>query len=218
VTLHPEGYGTAEVTIEQMVAKHGPKMHPEFHHRFFAWIESEGGRMGVGGGWRAVQPVKQGFAPPGQSFHESQKFASGVIAYAAVDLVHREPGKVHRAPTWAETASAKEYGLHTFVTGEPWHIQCIEMRGYGTWITDGRPDPWPLLIPGDQVIPPPTPPTTELPMRYIAQPPAELAGQPWLVVWDGAVRYATNRDTTQGLDFVVLNSEQYAYLKKCAGI
>jgi hypothetical protein len=155
MTLYPDSYGTRFITLEQMVAKHGPKMHPEFSRRFFAYIVSEGGRMGVGGGWRAVQPVKPGFAPPGQSFHESQTYASGIVAYAAVDLVHRQPGQKHRSPTWAETDSARAYSLHTFVTGEPWHIQCIEMRGYQMWVNAGRPDPPRVAIPGDPPTPPP---------------------------------------------------------------
>jgi len=155
--MYPEGYDRAEVTLEQMRAKHGPKMHAEFARRFFAYIESQNGQMGVGGGWRAVQPVKPGFAPPGKSFHESQTFASGIVAYAAIDLVHRQPGGKHRSPTWAETASAPDYGLHTFikVPEEPWHIQCIEMRGFQTWVNAGRPDPKFFALPGT------TPPTTD---------------------------------------------------------
>ena len=82
------------ISLERMVAKHGAKMHAEFARRFFAYMKHKG--FGVGGGWRAVQPVKPGFAPPGQSFHESQTFKSGIVAYAAVDLVHRQPGRVHR--------------------------------------------------------------------------------------------------------------------------
>lgn len=170
MTLYPDGYGTAEVTLEQMVAKHGGRMHPEFARRFFAWIVSEGGRMGVGGGWRSTQPVKPGFAPPGMSFHETQTFASGFAGYAAVDLVHRQPGQVHRSPTWAETDSAREFGLHTFVTGEPWHIQCIEMRGYQTWVNAGRPDPQPIALPGDSVPRPPLP-TDEVDMIAIDYKP-----------------------------------------------
>lgn len=166
MTLYPDGYGTAEVTLERMVAKHGGKAHPEFWRRLTAWLISEGGRMGVGGGWRQTQPIKPGFAPPGMSFHETQVFASGFAGYAAVDLVHRQPGQVHRSPTWAETESAKEFGLHTFVSGEPWHIQCIEMRGYQTWVNAGRPDPQPIALPGDKPTPPP--PTTPKDIDMIA--------------------------------------------------
>lgn len=198
MTLYPDDYGTAEVTLQQMKAKHGPKMHPEFARRFFAYIESQGGRMGVGGGWRAVQPVKPGFAPPGKSFHESQTFASGITAYAAVDLVFRQPGQKHRAPTWAETDSAKDYALHTFVKGEPWHIQCIEMRGYGTWLAAGRPDPLRVPIPGDT--PPPPPPTTPGDDRmYLIPPPPERTGGRWLVRTACGYMLASSHDITDGL-------------------
>jgi hypothetical protein len=151
--LYPDGYGSALITLDQMKVRHGPKMHPEFARRLFAWIESKEGFVGIGGGWRSVQPSKPGFAPPGQSFHQSQTFASGRIAYAAVDLVVRQPGAVHRAPTWAETDDARPFGLHTFISGEPWHMQCVEMRGYQTWVNAGRPDPAPYNLP-NQPVPP----------------------------------------------------------------
>jgi len=159
MTLYPNGYGTRLVTLEQMVATHGAKMHPEFARRFFAWIVTQGGKVGVGGGWRSVQPVGPTFAPAGQTFHIDQRFASGFVGYAAVDLVHVQPGQVHRAPTWAESASAPEFGLHTFIKApkpEPWHMQCIEMRGWQTWVTAGRPDPARFALPGDAPTNPPT--------------------------------------------------------------
>ena len=158
--MHPDGYSTAMVTLEQMRAKHGPKMHAEFHRRFFAYMEHKG--FGVGGGWRAVQPVKPGFAPPGQSFHESQTFASGISAYAAVDLVVAVPGGKHRSPTWEECADAPQWGLHTFVNNEPWHIQCVEMRGFQTWVNAGRPDPKFFALPGT-----PPPPPEDDDMTYL---------------------------------------------------
>lgn len=199
MTLYPDGYGTAEITLERMVAKHGGKMHPEFARRFFAWIVSEGGRMGVGGGWRSTQPIKPGFAPPGMSFHETQVFSSGFAGYAAVDLVHRQLGQVHRSPSWAEGESAKEFGLHTFVSGEPWHVQCIEMRGYQTWVNAGRPDPQPIALPGDKPTPPPPPipPPNGDTMLYIAKPTyaGADAGTPWLAVFEsGQIRRALNAD------------------------
>jgi hypothetical protein len=124
-------------------ARHEPRMHPEYARRLFAWIESKGGVIGIGGGWRATgsQPDKPGFAEEGKSFHQDQRFASGFVGYAAVDLVAREPGKVHRAPRWAESTDAPLYGLHTFITNEPWHMQPIEIRGWQGWVNAGRPDP-----------------------------------------------------------------------------
>jgi hypothetical protein len=161
VTLYPNGYGTSRITLEQMIAQHGAKMHPEFSRRFFAYMAYKKGLLGVGGGWRSTQPTLPGFAPDGKSFHQDQQFASGRIAYAAVDLVVPVVGGAHRSPTWAECADAPLFGLHTFITGEPWHIQCIEMRGWQTWVNAGRPDPKYFVLPGEQPLPPPPIPQPE---------------------------------------------------------
>ena len=155
---YPNGYGTQLVTLAEMKARHGAKMHPEFARRFFAYMAHKGGVMGVGGGWRSVQPDRLGFAPDGKSFHQDQRFSSGFVGYAAVDLVVGVAGRPHRAPTWAETADASIFGLHTFVKGEPWHIQVASMRGWQSWVDAGRPDPPRLTLPGDFVPPPPPPP------------------------------------------------------------
>lgn len=154
--MYPDGYGTRMVTLTEMFERHGTRMHPEFARRFFAYIEHKAGLLGVGGGWRSTQPDKPGFAPDGKSFHQTQWFASGVGAYAAVDLVVPTSSGVHRSPTWAECADAPAWGLHTFISGEPWHIQCIEMRGWQTWVNAGRPDPQRILLPGEYL--PPIPP------------------------------------------------------------
>ena len=158
--LYPIGYATSLVPMSVLRSKHEPKMHPEFARRLFPWLESMGGQIGIGGGWRDTQPTKPGFAPDGMSFHQSQTFASGIVGYAAVDLVARS-GLVsnHRAPTWAESATAPRWGLHTFIKDppEPWHMQPVEMRGWSTWVNAGRPDPvagFPL--PGQPVPPPPS--------------------------------------------------------------
>jgi hypothetical protein len=141
--LYPDGYGISRVTLDQMKAKHGAKMHPEFARRFFAYMEAKQGLLGVGGGWRATgkQPDKSGFAPEGKSFHQSQTFKSGIVGYAAVDLVTDNGTSKHKSPAWADTADAPQFGLHTFIKGEPWHIQSVEMRGFQSWVYAGRLDP-----------------------------------------------------------------------------
>ena len=146
--LFPSGYGTSMVTVDELFKKHHVlKMHPEYARRLRVWLEAQGGRVGIGGSWRASQPAKPGFAPEGKSFHQSQTFAGGRVAFCAVDLVVAVPGKKHRAPTWDEvpkkgSVEAKRWGLHCNVTrpSEPWHIQPIEIDGYGTWVRGGRKD------------------------------------------------------------------------------
>jgi hypothetical protein len=226
MTLYPDGYGTAELSYEQMVAKHGGKMHPEYRRRLFAYLESQGGRMGIGGGWRSTQPTKPGFAPDGRSFHQDQRFASGFVGYAAVDLVMRQPGQKHRAPTWAECADAPDWGLHTFIKSppEPWHMQCIEMRGWQSWVNAGRPDPLPFVLPGT---PPTQPPPTDGDddvAAYLAVPPPERFGKPWLYV-SSSVRPATTFDIDDGVPQrkmedipVEWRVAQYDALAKSAGL
>jgi hypothetical protein len=146
-TLYPSGYNTTMVPIDELFRRHHvDKMHPEYARRLRAWLISHNGKMGIGGSWRDVQPTKPGFAPDGQSFHQSQRFASGRVAFCAVDLVHVNPGKVHRSPAWAEvpkqgTAATKDFVLHCNVTGEPWHIQPIEIDGWSSWANGGRKEP-----------------------------------------------------------------------------
>lgn len=161
--LFPSGYGTSMVDIDELFKRHHvAKMHPEYARRLRAWLVAQGGRVGIGGSWRAVQPVKPGFAPPGKSFHESQQFPSGVW-FCAVDLVVAVPGGKHRSPRWDEvpvrgTAEAKKWGLHTFVKNEPWHMQPVEVEGYASWLRAGRPEPranYP--IPGGGSMPAPEP-------------------------------------------------------------
>lgn len=155
---YPYGYGTTRLTMADLRAKTEPHMHPAYARRVFPALEARGGEIGLavpgcGGGLRYTQPLKPGFAPPGMSFHERQKYASGLFVYAAWDLVVGTDGR-HRAPTWAETEWFKAWGLHTFISGEPWHLQCIEQRGYTTWVNAGRPDPA-MDYPLPTVVPPP---------------------------------------------------------------
>lgn len=144
---YPYGYGTGMMTMKELRDRYEPKMHPEFARRLFNWLEAQGGKFGIGGGWRDTQPAKPGFAPEGKSFHQYQDFPSGK-SYAAVDLVVDTHGN-HRAPKWGEapkqgSTEAKKWGVHINVgtepTGEPWHMQPVEIDGWATWVNDGRPD------------------------------------------------------------------------------
>lgn len=161
--LFPHGYGTTMVTLDELFERHHPdKMHPEFARRLRAWLIAQEGRVGIGGSWRATQPAKPGFAPEGKSFHQSQQFASGRVAFCAVDLVHVNPGGRHRSPSWVEVpkkgnAECVRWGLHCNVKNEPWHIQPIEIDGWGSWNRNGRKD-FSVLnmvpVPSDPVKPP----------------------------------------------------------------
>lgn len=171
--LYPWGYQRSLVTETRLrELARADLMEPEFCERVFAWIKSRNGHIGIGGAVRFVQPVGPTFAPAGKSFHELQQFVSGGKFFAAVDLVARNGSNIHRSPTWAEVPKQgsghidiKNYGVHCNVDGEPWHMQCIEMDGWGTWDANGRPHPngnFPIL--GVVVVPPPPPPTHQYPI------------------------------------------------------
>ena len=147
-TLYPIGYGTEMVTLAEMQRRHSPHMHPEYARRLWPWLESCGGLIGIGGGYRPLgtQPNKPGFAPEGKSFHQPQPYRNYPSTYAAVDLVVVNPGSRHRAPRWSEvpakgSAEAQRRGLHVPFSTESWHMQAVEMLGYGSWIFGGRKDP-----------------------------------------------------------------------------
>lgn len=165
-TLYPIFYGTRLVTFDVIEATFKPRMHPEAWRRFANFFLHQGGKFGPGGGYRATQPVKPGFAEPGKSFHQLQHFPSGDF-YSALDVVVVNPGYVHRAPRWEEvpkqgTYLAEQYGLHANVDPppEPWHMQGIEVDGWQRWVNMGRPDlvyNRPILITAPRPQPPQPP-------------------------------------------------------------
>ena len=148
VTLYPVGYGSEMVPMAELQRRHAPHMHPEYARRLWPWLESCGGLIGIGGGYRPLgtQPNKPGFAPEGKSFHQPQPYRNHPGTYTAVDLVVVNPGSRHRAPRWSEvpakgSAEAVRRGLHCPVSTETWHMQAIEILGYGSWTLRGRLDP-----------------------------------------------------------------------------
>jgi hypothetical protein len=187
-TLYPTGYGRSLLDIDALFARHHvDKMHPEYARRLRAWIVAQGGHIGIGGSWRDTgsQPDKPGFAPEGKSFHQYQRFASGLVAFAAVDLVARNGDKIHRAPYWSEVpeqggTEAAKWGVHCNIDkgGNPgapgtesWHMQPIEIDGWATWMGDGSPDPvanYPL--PTD-----PDPEEPDMARRYFTTPGSTTA-------------------------------------------
>jgi len=162
--LYPDGYSSyaPRLTLAQVEAKHRPKMEHEFAERWFAAMAAADGLVGIGGGWRAVNPVAPGFAPPGRSFHESQQWRDGQYAYAAIDLIGVN-ARHGTAQEWMRRYGS-QFGLLTFwnvmVGGhtEPWHVQADDIpRGYSQWTQLGRPNPFPAyILPGHYIPPVPT--------------------------------------------------------------
>ena len=176
-TLYPIFYGSRLVTFDVLEATFAPHMHPEAWRRHANFIRHQGGKFGIGGGYRpaGTQPGKPGFAKEGKSFHQDQQFPSGIF-YAALDYVVVNPGFVHRAPLWNEVPIqgqqlAFDYGIHMNVgsPGQPgsesWHGQPVELDGWQSWVNAGRPDirmnyPIVLSAPRPQPPQPPVPPVS----------------------------------------------------------
>lgn len=162
-TLYPALYGHGVYTFDQMMGEIRKYGHPEFIRRLEVWLLDQNGKMGVGDAWRATgtQPNRPGFAPEGQSFHQTQQFRSGLLKCMAVDLVVLRYGSAHRSPTWKEVPAegsdlARRYGLHCNIATEPWHMQPIEVDGWSNWVNAGRKDP----VAGYKIPTPATPPPT----------------------------------------------------------
>lgn len=173
--MYPSSYGRTLLDIDALFARHHvDKMHPEFARRLRAWLIAQEGRIGIGGSWRdtGAQPDRPGFAPEGRSFHQYQRFASGLVAFCAVDLVARNGAGVHRAPHWDEvpvqgSAEASRWGVHCNVSSESWHMQPVEIDGWASWISAGSPDPVAgYRLPTDPPLQPP-PTIEEEPMEVI---------------------------------------------------
>lgn len=174
----PFGYGTQYVTLAELQVWLLNHHHPEFVRRFIPWLETKGGVVGVGGGWRKQQPAKPGFAPSGKSFHQNQVFNDGFVGAVAVDVVKRDGpdgNHTHDSVSWSDvpkqgTSEARRWGVHANTDTEAWHVQPIEVDGWTSWKSAGRPAPkagYP--IPGSGGTPPPDPPP--LPVGPPVAPP-----------------------------------------------
>lgn len=165
-TTYPVRYGTRRETAEYIESKlRDEEYHPEFVERFMAWMIAQGGLLGPGGTRRehGNQPDRPGFAPEGRSFHQPQRYADDWYGPTAIDLVVGVPGDIHRAPKWSEVPEqgsdeARRWGVHCNISTETWHIQPIEIDGYGTWKNQGSPAPVPdYPFPGRHPVEPPDP-------------------------------------------------------------
>jgi hypothetical protein len=153
----PFRYGDSYITLRQLEQHLLVHYHPEYVRRLLAWLNFKGGKVGVGGDWRAggAQPDRLGFAPEGKSFHQDQAYNDGFVGACAVDTVFEDgpdPGDDHDGIAWREvpqqgSAEAARWGVHANVgvpgNGESWHIQPVEIDGWQTWWNTGRVAPRP---------------------------------------------------------------------------
>lgn len=191
-TFYPIFYGTRLVTMDVLRATFEPHMHPEAARRGFNFIEHHGGKFGIGGGRRTVQPDKPGFADSIlTTFHGDQQFPSGLF-YVAWDTVVVNPGHVHRSPTksevpWQGSQLGYDYGFWMNVSTEAWHGQPVPLDGHSSWVNAGRPDlqyNYPIVIsaprpqPPQPPVPPTQPPTTGVTVQFNSRDLAEGAVGP----------------------------------------
>lgn len=166
--LFPSGYGTGELTLSALVDKHLPPTvtEPEYRIRLINWLASTKGEIGLGDILpRSKDHSVSAASKANKSFHQLQKFTDGTEWACAIDLVVRNPGKGHSSGLvpWDKvpvqgSADAKKWGVHINVSGEPWHIQPVEIDGHTSWVSAGRKRPVAGYdIPGEQAPPPPPP-------------------------------------------------------------
>jgi LysM repeat protein len=150
VASYPIGYGRQTVSEDELVRRYAGKLHPEYWRRALAWIKSRDGKMGIGSAWRVTPHKVSAASRAGRSFHQDQRYASGFVGGAAIDVVARNGSNVHRAPHWDEVPKQgtnhpdiKRFGVHMNISSESWHLQAVEHDGWSSWANTGRPDPRP---------------------------------------------------------------------------
>lgn len=234
---YPDGWSTPprQLTIDEVAKRHS-KSNPEFLRRVMAMMVDCPTSLGIGessrssaqqeavfrqryvpytvppgifwdGAWWRKKNGVAAAAPPGRSYHEDD-IPGGSLA---VDMI----GDLK----WMKAACAN-YGLREFsqVNSEPWHVQPAEIpTARSAW--DGTPIQY-IPLPSD-----PKPPTDdEDDMAYLAIPPTERHGKPWLYV-SSSVRPATTFDINDGVPQRKMDdipaeyrAQQYDDLYKAAGL
>lgn len=150
---YPSGYGRAIVSMAELKRRYAGDMEPEFARRLFAWIASKEGAVGIGSAWRPSPHSASKASRAGISFHQTQTFGDGSRHFCAVDLVVPTADKhssgavpVSLIPL-QDSKEAEKWGVHVnvLVPGkkgfESWHMQPIEIDGFGSWANSGRPRP-----------------------------------------------------------------------------
>ncbi len=152
-TLYPIGYSRQLVTLEEMRRRYAPKFENESWRRIENYLVHAGkGALGIGSGWRSFQATTSAATRAGHSFHQTQTFVDGAKGCAAIDAVARNGNGVHRAPRTGEfpaqgSQAARLWGVHCNVGTpgqrgwEPWHVQPVELDGWGRWVDNGRQRP-----------------------------------------------------------------------------
>ena len=150
-TTYPSGYGTAELTLPRLMAKHMPtdKVEPEFRRRIENWIKAQGGKIGFGDILpRSGENSVSAASLANKSFHQLQKFSDGTEWACAIDLVVRRDGAGHSSGnvSWDDVPEqgsddAEDWGVHCNVSNEAWHMQAVPMDGHTRWVNAGRKRP-----------------------------------------------------------------------------
>ena len=162
----PYGYRRKTASLRVLWLRYAEAMHPTYRLQVFACLVAIGGRAGIGSAWRTriFGTIKSPSwaSLMGRSFHQDQRFASGIEACCAIDAVVTNPGKTHRAPKtvrvlggWANEFDDQlgPHGLHANIGTpgvkgyESWHWQPANIDGWATWDKAGRPDPAGWTIP-----------------------------------------------------------------------
>lgn len=210
--LYPSGYGTSEVTLDVLMARHMPVevTEPEYRRRIEAWVRSKRGAVGFGD--RLPRRPGDGVSSASasnRSFHQLQRFRDGSRYACAIDLVVRRGGGLDHssgAVPWAlvpvqGSIDAMRWGVHANISNESWHIQPTEIDGWWGWTLKLRPRPrpgYPLpeVAPPAGAVRPPAPP--------VVKPPSTVTPQGVIMVNGQAVTLPTLRLGARGTKHVYL--------------
>lgn len=157
--LYPSGYGTDMVDIDTLMDRHMPAgvTEPEFRRRARAWVVSHRGRVGFGDRLpRSRNNRVSAASSSNRSFHQLQKFRDGTEWACAIDVVVPRPGAGHSSGAVPAglvpvrgSKDAERWGLHANIGSpgkrgfEPWHMQPVELDGFGGFVARLRPRPQP---------------------------------------------------------------------------
>ena len=93
--LYPMGYGTRLVTFDVLRNTFEPFMHPEAARRGFNFILHQGGKFGIGGGYRppGAQPDRPGFAPEVRVSQSGCTPLKGLLGFTPQTMTHKDTSR-----------------------------------------------------------------------------------------------------------------------------